>query len=519
MFEKNLAALSTAALGSLKDMRRGIEKESLRVDPKGYLSQQNHPRALGSTLKHPFITTDYSEALLEFITPAFSSYHEPIDFLETLHTFTYQHLEQDEKLWVNSMPCALTADRDVPIADYGTSNLGKMKSIYRVGLGHRYGRSMQTIAGIHYNISFPKVFWEYLQQQQAPELPYQDFVDQGYFSLVRNFHRYSWLLVYLFGASPAVCQSFFGKAPTHLTRLATHTVAAPLGTSLRMSDLGYQNSAQAQIKVSYNSLNEYVSALFHAVDTPYPPFEALALKEGMEWKQLNTHLLQIENEYYSVIRPKRSVEGDERPLTALKKRGVEYIELRCLDLDPFCPIGISEEQFHFLDLFCGYCLLEESPAISEEESLSIQRRLQQVVYHGREPNILLEDIEGAQDFKTTALTLLAKIELLAKQLDSAQDTHIFSEAIKTQRSKIEHPETTPSAQVMEHLLKNDQCFFTFAMEQAELCKRYFDQKHLSQEENNFLTQLANQSLAQQTHLEQTDTLSFDAFLERYFQQH
>ncbi len=516
-FEQQLTRLDTATLDSLKQMKRGLEKESLRIDNQGRLSQHPHPIALGAALTHPYITTDYSEALLEFITPAFHSYEEPLEFLHRLHQFTYQNLNAHEQLWVNSMPCAMTQEKEIPLAYYGTSNLGKMKTLYRLGLGHRYGRTMQTIAGIHYNVSFPESFWQMRHQSIAPQMAYQDFVDQNYFALIRNIHRYSGLLVYLFGASPAVCESFFKTPPAHLDRIGTHTLAASQGTSLRMSDLGYQNTVQAQLAINYNSLANYIKTLSTAVDTPYPPFEAIGLKKGEAWQQLNTHVLQIENEYYSVVRPKRTTQTQERPLTALRQRGVEYVELRALDLDPFNPVGINEAQLRFLDLFCCYCLFEESPELTEEEFRRIHHNMRQIAYYGRQPNLTLQQQYNSIEFKTWAETLLSKIALLAASLDAVHQTKAFSQTTQIQQQKIADTDQTPSAKIMRILTTQPSSFFHWAMAQAQQQTNYYAQcAPLTASQNQGLSQWAENSLQYQTQLEMKDRLSFTDFLTHYF---
>ena len=340
--------------------RRGLEKESLRVQPDGHLAKTPHASAFGSALMHPYITTDYSESLLELITPATGSIAETLGFLDDLHRFIYAHLG-DEELWVNSMPCILGDDDSIPLAQYGSSNIGRMKTLYRRGLGVRYGRRMQTIAGIHYNLSFPDSFWRAWQEQCGDTQALADFRSEKYFALVRNFQRQSWLLLYMLGASPAVCGSFLQGREHGLDSCGHGTLYLPQATSLRMSSLGYQNSVQSDLKVSYNGLNEYVRDLSHAIRTPCAPFEKIGLKDGSgEYQQISTNILQIENEYYGLVRPKRTTGRGERPTTALSRRGVEYVELRCVDLNPFNPIGIDDSSAHFLEVFALHCLLSES---------------------------------------------------------------------------------------------------------------------------------------------------------------
>ncbi len=193
----------------LKKIGHGIEKESLRIDPDGHIAQTPHPYGLGSPLTHPSITTDFSEALLEFITPVFHSPEESLSFLSDLHTFMFTQLDREELIWTSSMPCVLDDDDLIPLAQYGTSNVGKLKTLYRMGLSYRYGRAMQTISGIHFNFSLPDSFWTLYKDLVGTDISLRDFKTEQYFNLIRNFRRYSWLLLYLFGASPAVCKKFF----------------------------------------------------------------------------------------------------------------------------------------------------------------------------------------------------------------------------------------------------------------------------------------------------------------------
>ncbi|MES2101180.1 MAG: glutamate--cysteine ligase, partial [Pseudomonadota bacterium] len=279
-FDKRLRDLPDARL---REMRRGVEKESLRALPDGSLALTPHPAALGSALTHPHITTDFSESQLEFVTGVHACAQACVDELTQIHQFSYRALRDlgDEMLWVSSMPCGLPTDETIPIGRYGSSNVGRAKSVYRMGLGHRYGRRMQTISGIHYNWSMPGI------------------TTDEYFGLIRNFRRESFLLLYLFGASPALCSSFVAGRDHELQKLKKHTLHMPNGTSLRMGRLGYQSDAQATLSVSYNSLESYAASLQEALTKPYPAYEKVGIRNpGGDYNQLATSLLQIENEFY-----------------------------------------------------------------------------------------------------------------------------------------------------------------------------------------------------------------------------
>src|SRR5690606_29587178 len=326
---------------------RGIEKEGLRVTEQGTLATTPHPLALGSALTNPRITTDYSEALLELITGTHDSTESLIQELEQTHRYVAQQLTS-ELIWNQSMPAHLPPEAEIPIAWYGTSNTGMLKHVYRRGLAERYGKAMQCIAGVHYNFSLPDEFWDLIDIQGATPSEQRS---RGYLALIRNFTRYSWLLMYLFGASPAISKNFMRGLPNPLLELDADTLYLPYATSLRMSDLGYQNRAQSDLQLCYNDLDTFLARMLNAVTKPWPAYEAIGTHRNGEWIQLNTNILQIENEYYSNIRPKRSTGRCERPATALADRGVQYIEVRCLDIDPESPTGISASTSRFMDAF------------------------------------------------------------------------------------------------------------------------------------------------------------------------
>ena len=507
--------LDTRLHHTLTTLKRGIEKESLRVRPDGHLAQTPHPDALGSALAHQWITTDYSEALLEFITPAFQDLKRPLRFLDDIHRFVYQHLGE-EKIWVNSMPCILEDELSIPIAEYGSSNSGMMKHVYRHGLWHRYGRYMQTIAGIHYNLSIPETFWQVYHQLEGNNQSLQHFISEQYFALIRNFLRNVGLVVYLYGASPALCSSFLHGREHKLESLSKNTLYTRYGTSLRMSDLGYHNDAQSGLDVSYNSLPEYVRSLQHAIRTPYHEYEKIGVVKDGQYQQLNTNILQIENEFYSSIRPKRTAHRGERPTCALAARGVEYVELRCIDLDPFTPLGIDESQMMFLDVFALYCLLQDSPPIDDVEKECNSVNLQTIVMEGRNPDLKLASKCNREPFRQWAQVHLDNMLQVARLFDQAYDHDRHSKVVKQQMEKLRDPSLTPSSRVLKHLDQHDRSFFQFAMHCALEQEKHFRNNPLSPEECVPFLHEAKRSLEEQRRLEASDNVSFEQYLEHYF---
>lgn len=514
-FETRLQGLYANSLSSqLKQILRGLEKESLRIQPSGHLAQTLHPRGLGSTLTHPSITTDYSEALMEFITPVFTDVQAPIDFLHELHQFTYGVLD-NEKLWVNSMPCILGVEESIPIAEYGTSNDGRLKHVYRHGLWHRYGRAMQTIAGIHYNMSYPQSFWQGYQELLQDKRPLQTFIDEQYFHLIRNFQRHVSIVIYLFGASPAVCASFLRGQKHQLTPLHKNTLVAPYGTSLRMSDLGYHNTTQKGLNVSYNSLREYVETLYKAASTPHSDYEKIGVLVDGEYRQLNANVLQIENEYYASIRPKRQLGKHQRTLMALADGGVEYIEIRCMDLNPYMPVGIDADSLRFLDMFALFCLLEPSPPLSAREYQCMHENQQTIVLNGRNPEHTLECGLGAVNLRAWAKHVLQKLDGIATLFDEIHGGNDYRRVLKQQLQRVEDPQTTPSAHIIKTLQDEEVSFFEFAMQRARETEKYFCERPLAHDAFQRFSAEAANSLIDQQKREATPQVDFAQYLANF----
>jgi glutamate--cysteine ligase len=524
IWRAHLSAFARApANASLKGILRGLEKESLRITPAGTLAQTDHPIGLGSALKHTHITTDYSESLLEFITEPFDSIPALLQQLDDIHRFTYQELAKTgERLWPASMPSHLPADAEIPVARYGTSNSGTMKTIYRIGLGHRYGRSMQTIAGVHYNFSLPDDFWRELQQQEGDNQNLRDFKTQRYFALIRNFRRYFWLLVYLFGAAPAVSNEFVKGRKHRLQPLGDdeQTQHLPFATSLRMGDLGYQSDAQQSLFVCYNHVSSYLNTLCGAITQPHPAYEEIGVKdEAGNYKQLNASLLQIENEFYSSIRPKRTTHSGETALQALRLRGVEYIEVRCVDLNPYEPLGVTAEQLRVIDAFLIYCLLSDSPETPYDEYAEWQENQKRIVYLGRDPGLKLLRDGKEVPFKDWAAEILDSSLACATLLDQSYGGGDYVQAVNNQYAKLSNPALTPSAQVLADLASDNKSFFDHTLALAEAHRQYFSDRPFKGDALAEKQQEASKSLDEQTQLEQATHVSFDQYLADYYAQY
>ncbi len=483
---------------ALKGLRRGIEKESLRVRPDGTLATTLHPVLLGSTLTHPFITTDFSESQLELITGVHLSAGSCLKELTEIHQFVYRAVG-NEVLWCASMPCSLPGDDAIPIGRYGSSNVGRAKSVYRTGLAHRYGRRMQMISGIHYNFSLPDAA-----------------SNDAYFGLIRNFRRHSWLLLYLFGASPAVCSTFVAGRTHELERLSEDTLHLPFATSLRMGKLGYQSDAQSSLAVSYNDLQNYAASLHEALTKPYPPYEAIGIREGNDYRQLATSLLQIENEFYGTIRPKRVIRPAERPLHALRERGVEYVEARLMDLDPFCPIGITEGTLRLLDVFLLHCLLRDSPPDTPQELAAIVRNQQRVAARGREPGLRLTNGSHEVAFAEWGGQVLAECEPIATAVDAANETTTHREALAAAVAALHDPAMTPSARVLQTMERDYGNSYTrFVLAQSLAHRDTILQLPFPADVANRFARLAEESIVEQRRIEAADTCPFETYRQLY----
>ena len=496
-------------------IRRGIEKESLRVSPQGHISTAGHPEALGSALSNPYITTDFSEALLEFITPACQDIDACLKILEDIHRFTVQNLEHDEILWVASMPCPLNAAAEIPIARYGNSNIGRLKTLYRSGLSHRYGSLMQIISGLHYNFSMPDAFWEPYRRICNYDGSLQDFRTEKYLHLIRNFHRYSWLLIYLFGASPAACKCFVDGRDHSLREFDRHSLYLPHATCLRMGNLGYKSEAQKSLFVCYNELQSYVDCLYQAMHTPYPDYEEIGQSVNGEYLQINTNLLQLENEFYSTIRPKRVVRSGERPLDALVRSGIEYIEVRALDLNPFVPLGLDHNQVRFLDTFLLHCLLAESPHCDEGEFFEVASNIAQVVERGRDPALELSLESSPRLLREWAQELLEDLVHSAGLLGYVHGGDDYLSSLKEQLKKVDDPELTPSGRILRTMRESHMSFFEFSMHQSKIHSDYFKRGEMDSEVEAHMRDTGEASLRRQREIEAGDSISFDEFLRNW----
>ncbi len=468
MVRRMARLVDPSALRLLDGRLIGLEKESLRVDERGVIARTPHPESLGAALTHPSVTTDFSEALVEMVTPPEAGPRAALATLEGIHRYVAARLDHDEYLWNASMPCILDGERSIRIARYGHSNAGTMKRVYRRGLATRYGRRMQAIAGIHFNVSLPDSAWTLRAELlgDARETGPAD-ATRGYFATMGNLVSIGWMVPWLFGASPAICRTFLEPtATTDLDALGTSTLYAPHGTSLRMGNIGYRyrEDVPIDLSVDHTSLNTWTRDVLGHVTTEHPPYAALG--EFDEWgrrRQLNANRLQIENEYYGTVRPKQIPEPGEMPILALRRRGIRYLELRSVDIDPFEPAGIGVDQVAMLELLVLHAWAADPAPMTPADIDRYKRNMKGVAHAGRDPSLRLEDAGRAFDPRERLAATLDELAPLAEALDAraraGEGTHegahegplygpLYGPALERQRRMLANPDELPSARTL-----------------------------------------------------------------------
>jgi glutamate--cysteine ligase len=324
--------------------------------------------------------------------------------------------------------------------------------------------------------------------------------------------------LFLFGVSPAIARSFFAgrEVPAGLEARGKGTLIAPHATSLRMSDLGYRNKNQAGVYVSVNSLEEYVRDLSHLISTPHPEYEAQGVDVNGEWRQLNANLLQIENEYYSFIRPKRVAYSGERPTKALMRGGVQYVEMRSLDVGAYDPVGVNQRKLLFLEAFAALCLLRDSAPLSHELSSQYEANHVLVASRGRERGLRLWTESGALALSDWASEILDQMQGICELLDAGEPSRPYAAALAFQRAKLADYSELPSARLLDEMKRQGMSFAEAGLWMSRMHRDYFRELYPPNPARvSELREEAAASLEEQRTVEERDALPFAEFVARY----
>ncbi len=493
----------------IADINIGLERETLRVNKKtGRISDQDHPKTIGSALTHSHITTDFAESMLEFVTNPVDSPEKALQDLSHIQRFTLSEL-QDEIFWPGSMPPFIASEDEIVIAKYGHSNDAKMKSLYRKGLSLRYGKMMQVISGIHYNFSLKDHFFKAFQDASGNNDSLAAFKTERYLHACRNVSRYGYVIPYLLGASPVMDKSFLAGKDNKFDSLNETDSYLPHGESLRLSDIGYGNN-KCHFDVSFNNIEEFTKNIQFAISTPCNIFSQIPVIEAGEYQQINNHILQIENEYYASIRPKQVMRKGENFLTALNKRGIEYIELRSIDINPLLAEGIDLASMQFLQLFLTAAILTDAPTLSQKEYEHNQKNLKIVAKTG----LQLDQAFVVSDQETTLKEALVSVIEWLQPIANILGTK-YQEALAVMMKKIEDPQNLPSTQVLQALKASEKSYQEFFLGQAN--KLYVEQfKPLDSEKTAQFKVLAKEALTKQKLIEDAPQIPFSEYLENYF---
>ena len=486
---------------------RGIEKESLRVSKDNTISSADHPSSLGSALTNKFITTDFSEALLELITPTHSSIENVLNNLDEICKFVVE--KTSETIWPSSIPCKIENEDSIRLADYGTSNSGLLKTLYRSGLSYRYGSMMQTVSGIHYNFSFSDAFFESLKGEED----LQSFKNKAYLSQIRNFRRNAWMILYLFGSSPVVPKTFITDRENFLEDLNGEDLFLEYATCLRMSELGYMSKAQDNLYIAYNNIDEYLKDLKNALTKEHKRYgEVGVIKDGKRI-QINTSIIQIENEYYSSIRPKRVTPPGERPINVLRDEGIDYVEIRALDNNSFLPCGIDEDTSYFLEAYLIGCFFGEDKKSTQDEIKELLVNWENVVKKGRDPNLKLLRNNKKISLKKAGMEVIDSLRSIFEQMPDEMSPYVNKvfKSLDKQEKKIMDSSLTPSGKIL-YELKNNKTWEELNLELFNNHSKVLRDKNL---DLGYLNEEAKNSLDKFKKLEEIDEMRFDEYLDKF----
>lgn len=467
-FEKTIDLFSSSERKLLLNGKWGIEREFQRVTKDGELALTPHPAVFGDKLNNKEITTDFSESQMELITPAFSTIEEVYHYLQYLHKKVEKELG-NEFIWPFSMPPKLPDEELIPLAQFDESKEGQMAYRYRQGLANRYGKKMQMISGIHFNFSFGDEILKRMKQSFGEKVEIQDFKDELYFSVARNFLRYRWLLIYLFGASPSYDPTYdvvIKKQVDHIRKCCPECCNQydQYATSFRVSRFGYSNPVKLKESIYYNNKEEYIQGIRALMSKKSRRFSNLEV-------QLNDKILQKESEFYSPIRLKQVTKTEENQIDALEERGVKYAEVRVVDINPFVKTGISLEQMRFLQIFMLFCLFEENRVLDYDEMNLANKNHHLVALAGRNPNLMLKHYNGNKiSLAEWGKEIFGKLYRIAILIDSEENGFVYTHNLLREKQKLKYLSLLPSSRMHLEMWSKGDCFLEFGMRIARELK-------------------------------------------------
>ncbi|PWX26013.1 bifunctional glutamate--cysteine ligase GshA/glutathione synthetase GshB [Clostridium perfringens] len=417
----------------------GLEKENVRVTESGNLALTPHPKAFGDREKNAYIKTDFSESQLEMVTPVCNTLEEVYSFICNLNkVVSLEIMKNGEFLWPQSNPPILPREEEIPIAKLSN----REDELYRENLSYKYGKKKQVISGIHYNFSFKEEFIKLLYKELKVEKDFREFKDDIYLRMARNFQKYHWLLIYLTGASPVFHESYIDEIKKDGEILGEDSYYIKDDTSLRNSSYGYKN--KKDYYVSYNSIGEYASDIKNLVKD----------KE-----------IQSIKEYYNPIRLKSL--GSEDMLESLLHKGIDYLEVRLLDLDPLSIQGVSKETLYLVHLFMIYTLLKENKEITYKDQEEFFKNHDMVALKGRNEDAVIHENGVPVLLKDKGREILSEMDEIVEILFSNNEE--FKNVIKRALEKINNPHDTISEKLIKDI--KEEGYINFHM---RLAKEYLN---------------------------------------------
>ncbi|MFH0332607.1 bifunctional glutamate--cysteine ligase GshA/glutathione synthetase GshB [Clostridium perfringens] len=417
----------------------GLEKENVRVTERGNLALTPHPKAFGDRENNPYIKTDFSESQLEMVTPICNTLEEVYSFICNLNkVVSLEIMKNGEFLWPQSNPPILPREEEISIAKLSN----REDELYRENLSYKYGKKKQVISGIHYNFSFKEEFIKLLYKELKVKKDFREFKDDIYLRMARNFQKYHWLLIYLTGASPVFHESYIDEIKEEGEKLGEDSYYIKDDTSLRNSSYGYKN--KKDYYVSYNSIEEYASDIKNLVKD----------KE-----------IQSIKEYYNPIRLKSL--GSEDMLESLLNKGIDYLEVRLLDLDPLSVQGVNKETLYLVHLFMIYTLLKENKEITYKDQEEFFKNHDMVSLKGRNEEAVIHENGIPVLLKDKGREILSEMDEIVEILFSNNEK--FKNVIKRALEKINNPHDTISEKLIKDI--KEEGYINFHM---RLAKEYLN---------------------------------------------